>query len=84
MAELLLVLNAIYSTIIGILLKLEHEQHKTQLQLARLECEKRIREEFEVEMNWKIAQMRDWVNEELQKEKKEKRYWTEIDPDKKD
>ncbi len=89
MSEYLLVLNAVYTTLIGILLKIEHEQHKTQIQLAKIECEKRMREECEEEMNWKLAQMRNWINAELERKEKEsgekeKRYWAEIDPDKKD
>ncbi len=84
MSELLLVLNAVYTTIIGILLKLEHEQHKTQLEVARLDCERRVREECEKEMHVRLAQMRAWVKEELQLKEKEIRdmerhYWAEID-----
>jgi predicted Holliday junction resolvase-like endonuclease len=79
MSELLVILNAIYTTIIGIMLKIEHEQHRTQLELSKLECEKRMREACEAEMNWRLAQMREWVDAEIRKRQEDRKYWTEVD-----
>jgi chaperonin cofactor prefoldin len=83
MSELLLVLNAVYTTIIGLLLKVEHEQYKTQLELARLDCERRTMEACEKEMRERLTEMKAWVEDELQVKEKEiremeKHYWTEI------
>jgi len=80
MSEYLVILNAVYTTIIGVLLKIEHEQRKLMTEVIRLECEKEVRKECEEEMKRECEEemRRKWekIKDELIRDRK---YWTEVD-----